>query len=220
MLGRPAGHPRRCAVFRPLHWPTDVPVHHASQVAWCVLVTALSNCPHEHPDHRRSHGWTNWKWLLRGCTGPAVGTICHSVPQSCPTLCDFMDCSTSGFPVLPHLPELAQTHVHWVSDAIQPSHPLSYPSPPAFNLSQYQGLFQWVGSSHQVAKVLVQNSIQSSFSPTFYSGSLPSIWSCLLEFPAWQKTWQSKHLSVSFQGSSWTGSVSCLPADHSLSSAQ
>ena len=53
-----------------------------------------------------------------------------------------------------HLPELAQTHVHWVSDAVQPSHPLSSPSPHALNLSQHQGLFKWVGSSHQVAKVL------------------------------------------------------------------
>ena len=65
-----------------------------------------------------------------------------------------MDRSTPGFPVLHHLPEFAQTHVHWVSDVIQPSHPLSPPSPPAFNLSQHQGLFQWVCSSHQMAKVL------------------------------------------------------------------
>ena len=65
-----------------------------------------------------------------------------------------MDCSMSGFPVLHHLPELAQTHVHWVGDAIQPSCPLSPPSPPAFNLSQYQGLFQWVSPLYQVVKVL------------------------------------------------------------------
>ena len=63
-----------------------------------------------------------------------------------------MDCSTLGFPVHHQLLELAHTHVHWVSDAIQPSHPLSAPSPPAFNLSQQQGLFQWVSSSHQVTK--------------------------------------------------------------------
>ena len=62
------------------------------------------------------------------------------VAQSCPTLCDPMDCSTPGFPVHHQLPELTQTHVHWVSDAIQPSHPLSSPSPPTFNLSQLQGL--------------------------------------------------------------------------------
>ena len=71
-----------------------------------------------------------------------------SVAQSCSTLCDLMDCSTSGFPVHHQLPELAQTHVHWVGDAILPSHPLLSPSPPAFNLSQHQGVFQWVSSSH------------------------------------------------------------------------
>ena len=65
-----------------------------------------------------------------------------------------MDCSTPGFPVHHQLPELTQTHAHCVVDAIQPSHPLSSPSPPAFNLSQHQGLFQWVNSLHQVAKVL------------------------------------------------------------------
>ena len=64
-----------------------------------------------------------------------------SVAQSCPTLCDPMDCSIPGFTVLHQYPELVQTHVHWVSDAIQPSHPLSSPSPPAFNLSQHEGLF-------------------------------------------------------------------------------
>ena len=65
-----------------------------------------------------------------------------------------MDCSTPGFPVPHQLPEFTQTRVHWVDDAVQPSHPLSSPSPPAFNLSQRQGLFQWITSSHRVAKVL------------------------------------------------------------------
>ena len=65
---------------------------------------------------------------------------CCSVAQLCPTLCDPMDYSMSGFPVLHHLLELAQTHVHWVGDAIQPSHFLLYPTPAAFNLSQHQGL--------------------------------------------------------------------------------
>ena len=77
-----------------------------------------------------------------------------SVAQSCPTLCNPMDCSTPGLPVHHQLPEPTQTHVHWVSDAIQPSHPLSSPSPPARNLSQHQGLFKWVSSSHSVPKVL------------------------------------------------------------------
>ena len=65
-----------------------------------------------------------------------------------------MDCSTLGFPVLHCLPEFAQIHVHWVGDATRPSHSLPPSSPPTFSLSQYQGLLQWVGSSHQVAKVL------------------------------------------------------------------
>ena len=73
-----------------------------------------------------------------------------SVTQSCPTLCDSMDSSTPGLPVHYQLPEFTQTHVHWVCDAIQPSHPLSAPSPPALNLYQHQGLFKWVSSSHQV----------------------------------------------------------------------
>ena len=77
-----------------------------------------------------------------------------SVAQSCPTLCDPMNCSTPGLPVHHHLPEFTQTQVHQVSDAIQPSHPLSSPSPPAPNPSQHQSLFQWVNSSHEVAKVL------------------------------------------------------------------
>ena len=77
-----------------------------------------------------------------------------SVAQSCLTLCDPMDCSTPGFPVHHQLPELAQTHVHRVCDAIKPSYPPLFPSPPAFNLSQHQDLFQWVSSLHQVAKVL------------------------------------------------------------------
>ena len=77
-----------------------------------------------------------------------------SVTQSCRTLCDPMDCSTPGFPVHHQLPEFTQTHIHRVSDAIQPSHPLMSPSSPAFNLSQHEALSQWVRSSHLVAKVL------------------------------------------------------------------
>ena len=80
--------------------------------------------------------------------------ICCSVLLSCPTLCNLMDCSMLAFPVLHDLLEFAQTHMPSVGDAIQPSHSLPPPSPPALNLSQHQGLFQCVGSSHQVAKVL------------------------------------------------------------------
>ena len=84
---------------------------------------------------------------------------CHAVlhtavvAQSCPTLCDPMDWGTPGFPVHHHLPELAWTHVHWVSDGIHPSHPLSPTSPAALNPSQHQCLFQRVSSAHQGAKV-------------------------------------------------------------------
>ena len=77
-----------------------------------------------------------------------------SVAQSCLTLCDSMNHSTPGLPVHHQLPEFTQTHVHRVDDAIQPSHPLLSPSPPAPNPSQHQSLFQWVNSSHGVAKVL------------------------------------------------------------------
>ena len=77
-----------------------------------------------------------------------------SVAQSCPTLWDPMNRSTPGLPVHHQFPESIQTHVHRVGDAIQPSHPLSSTSPPSPNPSQHQGLFQWVNSSHQVAKVL------------------------------------------------------------------
>ena len=76
------------------------------------------------------------------------------VAQSCPTLCDPMNRSTPGLPVHHQLPEFTQTHVHLVGHTIQPSHPLLSPSPPAPNPSQHQGLFQWVNSSHEVAKVL------------------------------------------------------------------
>ena len=83
-------------------------------------------------------------------------TFCHccSVTKSRLTLCDPIECSTPGFLVLHYLPEFTQMNIHWVDDAIQLSYPQLYPSLPAFNLSQHQGLFQGVSSSHQVVKVL------------------------------------------------------------------
>ena len=92
-----------------------------------------------------------------------------------------MDCNTPGFPVHHQLLELAQTHVHWVGDAIQPSHPLASPSPPAFNLSQHQGLFQWVSSSHQVANVLELQLQHQSFQWIFRTNFLRIDWLDLLE---------------------------------------
>ena len=90
---------------------------------------------------------------------------CCSVTKSCPTLCNPMNCSMPGFPVLYYLMEFAQTLAHWVTDAIQPSQSLLPPSPLALNLSPHQGLFQWVGSSHQVAKELeLQHSSSNEYS--------------------------------------------------------
>ena len=86
--------------------------------------------------------------------GPISSVQFSSVAQLCLTLCDPMNHSMPGLPVHHPFPEFPQTHVHRVDDAIQPSHPLLSPSPPALNLSQHQGLFQWVSSSQQVAKVL------------------------------------------------------------------
>ena len=110
-----------------------------------------------------------------------------SVTQSCPTLCDPMNCSMPGLPVHHQLPEFTQTHVHWVGDAIEPAHPLLSPSPPAPSPSQHQGLFQWVNSSHEVAKV----STLASFLPKNTQGWSP------LEWTGWISL-QSKGLSTVF----------------------
>ena len=100
------------------------------------------------------------------CFNKYEQVCCCSVAKSCPFLWDSVNSSTWGFPVLCYLPEFAQTQVHWVSNTIQPFHPLS-PSSFAFNFSQHQGNFQWVGSLHQVVKVLQCG----SFSPSSeYSG--------------------------------------------------
>ena len=99
-----------------------------------------------------------------------------SVAQSCLTLCDSMDCSTPGLPVHHQLPELTQTHVYWVGDAIQPSHPLSSPFPPAFNLSQHQGLFHWVSFLHQVDKILEFQLQHQSIQWVFRTDSFRIAW--------------------------------------------
>ena len=91
-------------------------------------------------------------WIVMFAHCDFMITFQFSLVQSCLTLCDSVDCSIPGFLVHHQSPlEFAQTHVHWVRGGIQPSHPLSSPSPPAFSLSQHQGLFQWVSSQHQVA---------------------------------------------------------------------
>ena len=114
--------------------------------------------------HAVGKSWTRLKLLSMKYTPPGfpvlqyllefaqtvhwVSQSVSSVAQSCPVLCNPMDCSIQGLPVYHQLLEFTLTHVHWVSDAIQPSHPLFSPSPPAFNLSQYQGLFKGVSSLH------------------------------------------------------------------------
>ena len=109
---------------------------------------------HHNMDELRRH-YNNWNKLVtkRQASHDSTYIQSSSVAQSCPTLCDPVNRSTPGLPVHHKLPEFTQAHVHQVGDAIQPSHPLSSPSP-APNPSQHQGLFQWVSSSHEVAKVL------------------------------------------------------------------
>ena len=102
-------------------------------------------------------------WLVRARIENrhfSLSSVQCSSSVQCLTLCDPMDCSMPGLPVLL---EFTQTHVHWVGDAIQPSYLLSSPSPSAFNLSQHQGLFQWVSSSHLVAKGLEVHLRHQSF---------------------------------------------------------
>ena len=102
-----------------------------------------------------------------------------SVAQSYPTLCNLMNHSTPGLPVHHQLPEFTQTHVHWVGDVTWPPHPLLSPSPPAFNLSQHQGLSQWVSSFHQVAEVLTIQLQHQSFQWMFRTDFLEDglVWS-------------------------------------------
>ena len=133
-----------------------------------------------------------------------------SVAQSCPTLCNPMDCSTPSLPVHHQLPEFTQTHVHRIGDAIQASHPLSSPSPPAFNLSQHQGLFQWVSSLHQVAKVLELQLQHQSFQWIFRTDLLRMDWLDLLAVQGTLKslsnTTVSKYRFFSAQLSLWSSS--------------
>ena len=107
-------------------------------------------------DKPRQHIKKQRHYFCKGLSSQSYGlsSQIRSVAQSCLTLCDPMNHSTPGLPVQHQLPEFTETHVHRVGDAIQPSHPLSSPSPPAHNPSQHQSLFQWVNSSHEVAKVL------------------------------------------------------------------
>ena len=110
-------------------------------------VYKIPSTPHPNKSSINSRSLVGFEYLL-ALFFSSVQSLSHI------QLCDPMNRSTPGLPVHHQLPEFTQTHIHWVSDAIQPSHPLSSPSPPAHNLSQHQRLFQWVNSSHEVAKVL------------------------------------------------------------------
>ena len=125
-----------------------------------------------------------------------------SVAQSCPTLCDPMNCSTPGLPVHHQLPEFTQTHVHRVSDATQPSHPLSSPSP-APNPSQHQGLFQRVNSSHEVAKVLGVSALASvlpmntqDWSALGWTGWIGEVWQNVVH---WRREWQTTSIFLPWE---------------------
>ena len=120
----------------PAHSHHSLPLCHASKENPTEV-----NCIHLQPQRSQ-------------CLPHSMFLTPRSVTKLCLTLCKPMDCGTPGFPVLHYLLEFAQTHVHWVGDAIQSSHPLPPPSPPALNLSQHQGLCQWLASLHHVAKVL------------------------------------------------------------------
>ena len=149
-----------CLIAHPLESPWDI--DDISQFPMCLLWVKSPQPPHQ--------AMSLSMWVPRSgpcsdhCLTPArpsriitsllLDTQFSSVSQSCPTLCNPKNRSMPGLPVHHQFPEFTQTHAHRVSDAIQPSHPLSSPSPPAPNPSKHQGLFQWVNSSHEVAKVL------------------------------------------------------------------
>ena len=121
-----------------------------------------------------------------------------SVAQSCPTLWNSMNCSTPGLPVHHQLPESTQTHFLWVSDAIQPSHHLSSPSLPVLNLSQHQGLFQWVSSSHQVAKYWSFSFNVNPFNALSGLISFRMHWLHLLAVQGTHRSLLQHHSSISF----------------------
>ena len=141
-----------------------------------------------------------------------------SIAQSCPTFCNPMNHSMPGLPVHHQLSEFTQTHVHWVGDAIQPSHPLSSPSPPALSLSQHQGLFKWVSSSHQVAKVLAFQCQRKSFQWTPGLISFRMDWLDLLSVQGTLKSLLQHHSSKTsiLQHSAFLNSPKISPNNYFL----
>ena len=135
-----------CLLEKEVTWKQCVESHSMHEKNYSTAAHTLAPTPKRHREaHERS-----------------LSRLVSPVTQSCPTLCNPMNCSTPGLPVHHQFPEFTQTHVHWVGDAIQPSHPLSSPSPPALNLSQHQGLFKWVSffaSSGQSIRVAASTSV-------------------------------------------------------------
>ena len=162
-----------------LFCPWDFP----SKIYW-------SGLPFPSPGERNSSTSRDWNRIY--CVSQILYPLSHnqirSVTQSCPTLCDPVNHSTPGLPVHHQLPEFTQTHVHQVSDAIQPSHPLSFLSPPTVSLSQHQGLFKWISSLHQVAKIL---EFSFSISPSNEYSGLISFRMDLLDLLAVQEILKS-----------------------------
>ena len=174
---------------------------HSNALAWRIPGTGEPGGLPSVGSHRVGHDWSD----LAAAGHYLASCCCCSVTQSCLTLFDPRDCSMPGCPVLHYLLEFAQTHVHWVSDAMQPSHPLSLPSPPVLNLSQHQSLFQWVGSSYQVAtsaSILPMN-IQGWF-PLRLTG-LNSLLSVRLS-RVFSSTTVQKHQFLGAQPSLWSNS--------------
>ena len=164
----------QCAVYDPCTL-----LCYVSDLCTCLLLTT------------RARSWP------RAFVNLFVPEQCHtrSVQFSCSVASDSTGCITPGFPVHHQLPELTQTHVHRVNDAIWPSHPLSSPSPPAFNLSQHQGLFKWVSSSHQVAIVLELQLQHHCFQWIFRTDSFRMDWLDLLAVQGTLKSLLQHHSS-------------------------
>ena len=149
---------------------------------------------------------------------------CCSVTQSCPTLCNPIACSTPSFPVLHRLPQFAQTHVHWADDAIQPSHPLLPPFPPAFNLSQHQGISQW-SFLHQWPKYwsfvmelqyyVMEPQLKTLETKT--QGSFPDWWFSISSVIHWSRDINAGHDSMGADRGSWMFGALLDPALHTSS---
>ena len=152
-------------IFPPLYcFITRFPPRYSCHSVSTWTITSKNHLWKENiPRKQNPQKWLNWHF-------------CRSVARSCPALCDLMDCSTPGFPVLRHLPELAQTYLHWVSDAIQPSCPLSSPSPPAFNLLEESKIALDFISPWRVSQV----------GSMWLLGSSLQHWTCQMSFRSFQ----------------------------------